>query len=340
MGASLLGLAGLDPARQLGLVTALLVTHAFAAATQDVAIDALAVGAVPPGERGSVNGAMQAGMLLGRALGGGAALLVAERWGWRAAIVLLVAVIWATLPLALLARRRDDAGAPMVERLGARLGTFRRTFAAALARRATWLGLAFALTAGAAFEATGALAGPYLADRGLSAKTIGWFFGLAVLAAMAAGALAGGRWVDRSGRGRPLVASLLGFVAAVLLLAAFEASGSRDAVALLGALGAMYLAIGAFTAASYALFMDLTDPGLGGTQFSAFMSATNGCEAWAAWLAGGLASASGYPVAFVVASCVSLASLVLVGPLLARRPLEPSGLSPEQSVAGGLSIRG
>jgi hypothetical protein len=41
--------------------------------------------------------------------------------------------------------------------------------------------------------------------------------------------------------------------------------------------------IGLFTAASYALFMDLTDPKLGGTQFSAFMAATNGCESWSGW---------------------------------------------------------
>ena len=39
------------------------------------------------------------------------------------------------------------------------------------------------------------------------------------------------------------------------------------------ALALAYLCYGGFTAASYALYMDLTHPALGGTQFSAFMEA-------------------------------------------------------------------
>jgi hypothetical protein len=76
----------------------------------------------------------------------------------------------------------------------------------------------------------------------------------------------------------------------------------------------MYLFIGLFTAASYALFMDLTDPEIGGTQFSAFMSATNACESWSALAGGRIAGASGYPAAFVVMCIASLGSL----PILAR----------------------
>jgi MFS transporter, PAT family, beta-lactamase induction signal transducer AmpG len=71
--------------------------------------------------------------------------------------------------------------------------------------------------------------------------------------------------------------------------------------------------VGAFTAASYALFMNLTDPRLGGTQFSTFMAATNGCESWSAAAGGRLAAGPGYPAAFVVLSGVSLAALALVG---------------------------
>ncbi len=58
--------------------------------------------------------------------------------------------------------------------------------------------------------------------------------------------------------------------------------------------------------------MDLTDPGLGATQFSAFMGATNGCEAWASFGAGRLTGLFGYPAAFALLCVVSVAGLVVL----------------------------
>jgi predicted MFS family arabinose efflux permease len=64
-----------------------------------------------------------------------------------------------------------------------------------------------------------------------------------------------------------------------------------------------------FTAASYALFMELTDPRLGATQFSSFMAATNACEAWAALLVGRLIVGNGYSSAFMALAAISLVGL-------------------------------
>jgi hypothetical protein len=71
-------------------------------------------------------------------------------------------------------------------------------------------------------------------------------------------------------------------------------------------LAVLYLAIGLFTASSYALFMDLTDPRLGATQFSGFMGATNLCESWSALAVGKLVAGAGYPLAFMVMAGVAL----------------------------------
>ena len=71
MGASLLPLMFLTLQRNFALVVLLLLLHAFAAATQDAAIDALSIACVPSTERGAINGWMQAGMLEGLALFGG-----------------------------------------------------------------------------------------------------------------------------------------------------------------------------------------------------------------------------------------------------------------------------
>lgn len=310
MGLTLLPLLWLDPATEFGAWRTLLLMHAVAAATQDVAIDALAINSVPIHQRGFLNGAMQAGMLTGRSLFGGGALLVASWLGYDWIVILLIAWIWVALAAAIVVRAPEPSEP-------ARPREFARTLGAALHSKTTWMGIAFALTSAAAFEATGQLAGPFLVDRGVSAATIGLFFGIVVVAAMLTGGLIGGRLSDRIGRLRSVALFLGGFVGMILLLAAADSLGMGGTMTLLALLAGMYFFVGLFTAASYALFMDLTDPRLGGTQFSTYMAATNGCEAWAVWTGGRIAGSAGYPSAFVV---MSLASLVSLGVLrFARR---------------------
>lgn len=324
MGLTLLPLLWLDPVTHFGTWRLLLLAHAVAAATQDVAIDALAINTVPPGGRGLLNGSMQAGMLAGRSLFGGGALLVAASFGREWVIAALIGWIW----LALVALRfvREPGRPPTKTRDDA--AAFRRGLAQALRRRTTWLGLGFALLSGAGFEATGQLAGPYLIDRDVPASTIGWFFGTWTVGAMLLGGLIGGRLSDRWGRLRSVSLFLSGLVATIGVLALAEL-GNRNGVAPIVVLTGMYFFIGLFTAASYALFMDLTAPRLGGTQFSAYMAATNGCEAWAAWAGGRLAGQAGYAPAFVVMSGMSLVSLVFVWRLSREAPFteSPSGAS-------------
>ncbi|MEO7166942.1 MAG: MFS transporter [Spartobacteria bacterium] len=324
MGATLLPLIWLDPVRHFQAWSVLLLLHALCAATQDVAIDAMAINLVPEHQRGSLNGCMQAGMLVGRSVFGGGALLVASVLSLAWVIVALVGCIWTTLVCVVFVREPETAAG-----IGHRLSDFREHLQAALRRRTTWLGLAFALVAAAGFEATGQLAGPFLVDRGVSEKTIGLFFGLAVVGATLFGGLIGGALSDRWGRLRSVAIFLIGFVAMITGLALTDLTmANSDASVLIGWLTGMYFFIGLFTASSYALFMDLTDARLGGTQFSAFMSATNGCESWSAW-AGGRIVGPGhhYAAAFLAMSAASLLSLPLLkwlGRERARSRLHPA----------------
>jgi len=307
MGLTLLPLIWLDPVEHFSWWGTLLLLHAFCAATQDVAIDALAINAVPESQRGTLNGCMQAGMLVGRSLFGGGALLVVSVWGKQWVILALIACIWTTLLCLLGTREPAEIGS-----LQDRLADFRRHLSLAVRRRTTWLGLAFALTAAAGFEATGQLAGPFLVDRGVPDKTIGVFFG-AVVFATVAGGLIGGQLSDRWGRVRAVAIFLIGFVIMIAGLALSDlAMVNPKTPVLLGWLAGMYFFIGLFTAASYALFMDLTDARLGGTQFSAFMAATNGCESGSAWAAGRIVGGANYATAFLALSAVSLLSLPLL----------------------------
>ncbi len=81
--------------------------------------------------------------------------------------------------------------------------------------------------------------------------------------------------------------------------------------------------MGVFTVGSYALFMDLTDARIGGSQFSAFMSATNGCEAWSLAVGGALAARYGYAGSVSVLAIVSLACLTLLPQVRPRDATDP-----------------
>jgi MFS transporter, PAT family, beta-lactamase induction signal transducer AmpG len=308
MVATLLPLVWIDVARSTALLAVLLVLHACAAATQDVAIDALAIRTTPAGEHGALNGWMQAGMLLGRGIFGGAVLALREPLGEHGMAGLLVLAVAAAMLAHLL--YRSPEGAEHEHPAGAaRWKTFARTLRSVFARPQTWLVLVFAASSGAAFEVAGAMAGPYLVDSGFDDAAISGFFALPAVLGLGLGALAGGPLSDRFGR-RRIVALSGAFVACAVAWLAF--AGSRSPLAAWSALGLVYLGAGFFTASSYALFMDATDPRLGATQFSAYMGATNLCESWSARTAGRVASAAGYPAAFLLGAAVTLAALPLL----------------------------
>ena len=303
MAATMLPLVWIEPVDGFAWWRALLLMHAVAASTQDVAIDALAIAAVPSESRGRLNGAMQAGMLTGRSVFGGGVLLVGAWLGVAGIIAALVIWILVAMSAALSLRQDEPAH---------RAGSFVAALAAAAWKQTTWIGLALALVSAAAFEATGQLAGPFLVDRNVSETTIGVFFGIVVVATMLIGGLAGGVIADTFGRVKTVGLSLVGFVGFIVMLAGVDARSATGAGGLIALLAGMYFFVGVFTAASYALFMDLTDSRLGATQFSAYMAATNACESWSTWSAGRLTAAYGYPAAFVAMSLVSLASLPLL----------------------------
>lgn len=304
MALSLVPLIWLDPVNDFDWWRTLLLVHAFAAATQDIAIDALAIGTVPAAVRGGLNGAMQAGMLVGRSLFGGGILLFAGLAGREAMIGALVG--WILVALA--AAMRVDGPEP--GRDSAR--SFAGTAMLAVRERRTWVGLAFALVSAAGFEATGQLAGPFLVDRGVSSESIGVFFGVFVVASMLVGGLAGGVLSDRRGRTTVARWALYGFVIAIAAVAAADLAGFTSTAFRLGLLTVMYFFVGLFTASSYAIFMDLTRPAIAATQFTAFMAATNACESWSAWTAGAIVAGYGYPASFLVMCVVSLLSLPLL----------------------------
>ena len=315
MGLALLPLLGWPIAEHVGLATVLLLAHAFLAATQDASIDALCIAQVPAAERGAVNAWMQVGMLTSRSVFGGGALLLEGYVGERAVLIGLLACIWFSMTLVLMSSRepkqgeRDDSRA---EQADSRRSTFVSLLGHALSCGRTWLGLGFAVLGGAGFEAVGAVAGPMMRSAGATSHQIGLFLGLAAVAAMAGGSLVGGWRGDRVGRIRAVAEALVGVAVIVLLLSALLRTATNPVVTGFFLLACLYGCIGVFTAASYAMFMDLTDARLGATQFSAFMGATNLCEAWSAALIGRMAASYGITMAILIPAGISLLGLPML----------------------------
>lgn len=305
MGLALIPLAFINPANNFLQWGMFLFVHSVAAATQDVSIDALVINSVTSDQRGSINGYMQAGMLLGRSLFGGLSILVASLLGIEFVIFALIIAIWITTSLLFFVR--EPVWSLKKEN---KFKEFKSNIILSFKKRKTWLGLLFALTAAAAFEVAGALAGPFLLDRGASDSSIGIFFSIPVVIAMLIGGIAGGKISDKINRRKSVSIFLAGFVFAVMTLAIVDLTMlATDTSVYFIVLTSMYLFVGLFIASSYALFMDLTDPRIAGTQFSTYMSATNGCEAWSVWLAGRITSFSGYAVTLIIMGIISLLSL-------------------------------
>ena len=347
MGLTLLPLALLNLTDIIAIAAGLLIAHAVCAATQDVAIDALAVSTIPHAQRARLTAWMQTGYLLARATFGGLAL-AAESWiGAHNVVLILLGCIWFTLAVVWfypLPRATDlrslrsksvpkspdasptpesgvDGDPPEEEPTPPR--TFLQTLLAAFERRTTWIGIAIALIAGAGFEAIGGLVGPFLLDRGSTAERNGWFFAIPVVACMIVGSILGGLLADRLGH-RRLVATSVAAIAAWIGLVGIADHFGLAGIPLMALIAPIYIGVGLLVASSYALFMDLSDPAVGATQFSTFMGATNLCEVWAVAAAGAIAGQAGYATAFSTTALISLLALLLLPYINAHRPRHSS----------------
>ena len=287
-----------------------LVAHAVCAAMQDVTIDALAIRLSIASERGRLNAAMQLGLFTGRSAFAGLALGAITGFSWKHACIGLATIQVLTILVVAL----TNTASSVTKNRFAGGSSVNEAIFAALRRRNNWVALAFAGLAGAGYEATAALAGPWLLDRGVAKEAIGRWQAIGVPIMFVLGSQIGGIIADRRGHRATTAVGLIAFVVAIVGLATLEwfASASFSGMSTWIALGTMYCAVGVFTVGSYALFMDLTDPRIGGTQFSAFMAATNACEAWSLAGGGWLAAHYGYARGAILLCLVSLCSLVLL----------------------------
>ncbi|MGW0479300.1 MFS transporter [Nonomuraea sp. NPDC003214] len=301
---TLLTLVALDPVDDLGLVLFAAAAAGVLSATQDIAVDALVVRLLRPGQRGIANGIQVAGGYVGSLVGGGVSLLVYAEFGWACALLTLAALT--VLPAVQILRLAEGpppaAGPGLRERYAALLGVF------ADRRRARWTLLVQPCFLAGIFAAY-ALVSPMLVDAGWSLSSIGLVTSLLGDTVAIAGALLAGGLVARFGTRACLAGSGAALLVSVVALLP-AARGAGWPVLTGGAILLFKVAYAAAATVVSAETMRLSRPATAGADYSAMSSAGSVVAFGVGAVTLTVAAAVGYPVTLAGAAVLVGAGMV------------------------------
>ncbi|MEM9769644.1 MAG: MFS transporter [Cyanobacteria bacterium P01_D01_bin.71] len=310
LGGTTIALAFIDVSSQFQLLLAGALLISVLSASQDIATDALAVGLLPPQERGFGNGVQRGGNALGAVIGGGGMLLLLSFWGWQGTLLGLAGLI--LLALIPLMRHREivpqkPAG---YGDLNAIKGYFKTlTNFCRRPQIGGWLLVLVTYAFGPYMAST--MFRPLLVDVGLSLADIGLLLGVISYSAGFAGALVAGLLITQLGRKRSLLifGSLqVGAIATYLLpVAGFVSFPMLSLVAITNqVINSMA------TTTLFTIMMDKSQVGTAGTDYTVQSSIAYLSGVAAAVISGIVAQAIGYPGLFGLSMAIALASILVV----------------------------
>ena len=339
MAATLLSLVLVPLPQGLFLFTAILLVHNTFGAIQDVAIDSLAVNTLAEHERGLANGLMFAGASVGQAIGGSGVLLMMGYIGFQSSFVFVAVCILAVtafivLPMKeaavqALAATTDVVGTKWGA-AGAEMKAFAvQSFRSFLGTKGAFSGVFFALLPAGAMSLGLALQSNLSVELGMNDDEVA-VLALWSMVISAACMVIGGMLSDRWGRRRTLFVYLAGMSLPVAYLMWVlyahgyvmpRTPGGPPIPELITALWIASLWYSVFQGLMYgtrsAIFMDVTNPVVAATQFTAYMAMMNLAIAIAATWQGVAVEAWGYPVTLAVDAVTGLLCLLLL-PALKR----------------------
>lgn len=273
-------------------------------ASQDIATDALAVNLLEPQERGLGNAIQAGGNFFGAIIGGGGALILLEKVGWRYSLIAMSVFMLLNLVPTLLYREQAIANSKVNKSY---FQTFIRFFSRP--KMLPWLFAVLLYMAGESITTT--MIRPLLVDRGLSLSDIGWLLGVVSYSARIALALVAGVMITRWGRRRSLI--LFGLIAAfTALLYILPAIG----VASLPVLYAVCILVSGTQSMAYtallSAMMDKSDRATAATDYTIQVSVMFLGGIAATVLSGIVAQQTGYTITFIISASVSLLSVFFI----------------------------
>ena len=331
---TLLACMGLDLPGQLGLFTAVLLVHNSFGAMQDVAIDALAVNTLHEDERGLANGVMFGGAAIGTAVGGAGVLFLIPAIGLKGGFVFVAACIAAVTVFIVLPLR--ETATPVLERrLAGMVSALREmkhfsmeAFRSFLGTRGAFAGVFFSLLPAGAMSMGLALQSNLAVEIGMNDDSVAWL-SLWSQVISAACMVLGGFLSDRWGRRRTLFIYLALMSVPVLYMMGVlneqnwimptSASDAVKRVAAPALVSAVWVATLLYAVAQglmygtrSALLMDVTNPAVAATQFTAYMAMMNLAIAYSAMWQGIAIEALGYPKTLLIDAVVGSLCLALL----------------------------
>lgn len=318
----------------LGMLTGVLLIHNSFGAMQDVAIDALAVSVLHEDERGLANGVMFAGAAIGTAVGGSGVLFLMPLIGVKGGFVFVAAcialvTIFIVLPL-------KEPKAPAIERVGRGLGAVGReirdfagqAFRSFLGTRGAYAALLFSLLPAGAMSLGLALQSNLAVEVGMSDDSVAWLsLWSQVISAICM--VVGGQLSDRWGRRKTLFVylALMSLPALYLMGVLIEhewimpvpQTGTGRRVAPAALITAVWIATLTYAVAQglmygtrSAIMMDVTNPAVAATQFTAYMALMNLAIAYSATWQGIAAEAIGYPNTLLIDAITGVLCLIVL----------------------------
>jgi len=324
LAASLFALGNVPPAGTL-FWTALIVL-VFASATQDIAIDALAIRITPESLLGVVNSARVAAFRVAMIAAGGGVAILADRMGWRGAfgaaaavpLVLIVILVFvgqaAGLPLGRRpgGRRNGEPAARPTSLLDPFRGLLRW-----LTRPGALMLVAVILLYRLGDNALMAMIRPYWVARGFSATEVGNVTTTLGMICTIAGAIAGGAFIARFGIYRSLL--VLGIVQMLSNLAyALVAMTNAGRPAMYGAAIIETFCGGLGTAAFLSFLMVICDRDNAATEYAMLSALFTLGRTFAIAISGFAAERLGFATFYWLTAALALPGLALL-PLIRER---------------------
>ncbi len=329
MTVTLLFTAAVDFVEDFQMLLLMVVLNNFFCATQDVAIDSLAVSTLEESERARGNGFMFGGQYFGIALGGGGAVFVFGFWGFDVALMYVSALLMLNLVFvaffvtdpaatATVAAPKSDVLGSFARELGSFMHVLYESFLKS--GRGPKIGLLFSLLPVGAMALGYATLGTIQVDFGLVETQIAEISVYNTICG-AVGCLIGGWLGDRYGI-KNMLALFYALTAVPTLVLAMQISSlgleSVSIQLLYGVIMAHGLIYGMAFAVHAAVFMGMTNPAVAATQFTAFMAMSNLAISVANYWQGIVAERIDYAMVFYVDSLLVLIPLMVI-PFLRNR---------------------
>ena len=336
--AAMIGTLGIvvffDYSTNIRLLTTLIIVHNIFAATQDVAIDALAIKVLPENERGIANGFMFGSSYLGQAIGGSGALLIAGKFGFEYSFPFVLLAL--TLIMVFVTLRLHEPAEPIQESIQSGLGVmqeimvqmkqFLKELFQGFFKSGTGplVGVVFSLLPFGALALGLVLGSALQVDLGMNENQIAKLTMFGTVFA-AAGSIIGGMISDKVGHRKALgVWYVLTTIPTFILARQFIGVDGTTGITIdffFYVSIAYSFASGLQQGTSTAVFMGLTNPAVAATQFTGYMALHNFVYSYSSLWQGSYADLHGYAKTLFLDGWIAFIPLLLLPFLKPRRQI-------------------